>query len=340
MNDATELEGRELVAESSTVELLNRGEIDMQIATAHRFPRNVKTFRDDVLSLATLTEETAEECSYALPRKEANGQTKTIIGPSARFAEIVASSWGNCRAGARVVDDRGTFVVAQGVFMDLQRNTAITFEVQRRIVDKHGRRFKDDMVGVTANAACSIALRNAVLKGVPKALWSDLWARARQVAVGDVKTLSNRRSTVVSKLAHYGVSEAMILAKLGRASVADVTVEDLEVLIGLGTSLKDGETTVEEAFGVEAAEAPKTGADALRAAMGKAANQAKPTGPTFAELAERIAKADTEDDLNVCLDLAASSGLPDDQREELAKAIEYASKTLHDRLAKSAKPAK
>lgn len=56
-------------------------------------------------------------------------------------------------------------MTAQGVFHDLERNVAITYEVRRRIVDKNGRRYKPDMIGVTANAACSIALRNAILRG-------------------------------------------------------------------------------------------------------------------------------------------------------------------------------
>ncbi|MDV2922695.1 hypothetical protein, partial [Klebsiella pneumoniae] len=90
-------------------------------------------FRNEVLQMVTLNEKVAGECIYALPR-----DGKTIEGPSARFAEVVASAWGNGRAGARVVSDQGEFVTAQGVFHDLQRNVAITYEVQRRITNKQG----------------------------------------------------------------------------------------------------------------------------------------------------------------------------------------------------------
>lgn len=155
-----------MVAEEGMVALLNRSEIEQQIATARRFPRSIKRFRDESMQMVTLSESVAEQCIYALPR-----DGKTIEGPSARFAEVIASAWGNCRAGARVVDDKGEFVVSQGVFHDLERNVAITYEVQRRITNKKGQRFSADMIGVTANAACSIALRNAILKGVPKAFW-------------------------------------------------------------------------------------------------------------------------------------------------------------------------
>lgn len=271
-HDANNEPGRELAnlePESSTVALLNKSEIDQQIATAHRYPRSIKAFRGEVLTLATLTEEVAEECSYALPR-----DGKTIVGPSARFAEILASAYGNCRAGARVVDDRGDHIVAQGAFLDLQKNVAVTYEVQRRIVDKSGRRFKPDMIGVTANAACSIALRNAILKGVPKALWSDLWEQARKVALGDATTLANRRAKAAEKLGHYGISETAILAKLGRASMDEVTVDDIGILLGLFTAIKEGDTSPEEAFAADGAASaapppePGKGAQGLKEKLG------------------------------------------------------------------------
>ena len=232
-----------LTAESGTVALLNKSEIDMQIATAHRFPRSIKKFRDEALAMVTLNENIAQECIYSLPR-----DGKNIEGPSARFAEVVASAWGNSRAGARVVNDQGDFVTAQGVFHDLERNVAITYEVQRRIVDKNGRRFKPDMIGVTANAACSIALRNSILKGVPKAFWSDLYEQARQTAIGDVQTLANRRSRALAVLQKYGVVKDQVFAFLGIAGEEDITIEHLATLFGITTALKEGDTTPEQAF--------------------------------------------------------------------------------------------
>lgn len=228
----------------SMVSLLNKSEIDQQIATAHKFPRSLQRFRREALQMVTLNESIAEQCIYALPR-----DGKVIEGPSARFAEVVASAWGNCRAGARVVDDRGDFVTAQGVFHDLERNVAITYEVQRRIVDRQGRRFKPDMIGVTANAACSIALRNAVLKGVPKAFWDDMYNEARRVVMGDVQTLANRRAAAVAEFQRFGVSAEQLCAKLGVPGLADVGLEQLVALRGLLTAIKDGDTTAEAAFG-------------------------------------------------------------------------------------------
>ncbi len=245
MNDQHE-EGREVQSmsvESGTVALLNKSEIDMQIATAHKYPRSIKRFRDEALQMVTLNERVAEGCIYALPRGN-----KTIEGPSARFAEVVASAWGNCRAGARVVSDQGDFITAQGVFHDLERNVAITYEVQRRITDSKGKRYNADMIGVTGNAASSIALRNAILKGVPKAFWDDMYQAARQTVMGDFKTLGNRRADALKAFLGFGVTQEQVFAKLEVAGIEDIGLEHLVVLRGLLTAIKEGDTTPEQAF--------------------------------------------------------------------------------------------
>lgn len=260
LHEGTNVENA-MVAESGMVAVLNRSEIDQQITTAKRYPRSVAVFIKKASELVTLDESIARQCIYALPR-----DGKVIEGASARFAEIVANSWGNCRAGARVVDDSGEFVTSQGVFHDLEANVAITYEVQRRIVDKHGKRYKPDMIGVTANAASSIALRNAILKGVPKAYWESIYQRARKTIAGDYKTLANKRATALQEFQIYGITEVQILSKLGKQGVADITGDDLVLLFGLLTAIRDGDTTPEQAFDIDAKPAGATTATTKEAA--------------------------------------------------------------------------
>lgn len=243
--------------DSGVLTAISRAELDQQITTARAYPRSIKRFQQDCLSMATLSVQIAEECIYALPR-----DGKTIEGPSARMAEIVASSWGNCRAGARVVDEGPEFVTAQGVFHDLQRNVQITMEVRRRITNKWGKRFGADMIGVTGNAACSIALRNAVFRGIPKALWTDVYDQVRKTIMGDAQTLANRRSNALSHLQKFGASEAAVLARLGVEGIEDIGLDHIVTLRGIANSIKEGETTVEAAFpepteGDDAPAAPK-----------------------------------------------------------------------------------
>ena len=229
--------------EIGTLAVLNKSEIFQQIETARRFPRSISNFRKEALQLATLDERTAAECIYALPR-----DGKTIEGPSARFAEIINYAWGNTRAGARVISEGDEFVTSQGIFYDLEKNTAISYEVQRRIVDKYGKRFKLDMIGTTSNAASSIALRNAVLKGIPKALWNSIYLSARKVVAGDSTTLVSRRDEAVKAFVIHGIKPEQIFALLGIGGIQDMTIDHLVVLKGLLTAIQEGDTTPEQAF--------------------------------------------------------------------------------------------
>src|SRR5450631_3785003 len=74
---------------SSLAVSLARAEVDQQITTAHAYPRSIARAVKGIMTLATLDEQTAEECVYALPRGG-----KAIKGPSIRFAEIIGSQWG------------------------------------------------------------------------------------------------------------------------------------------------------------------------------------------------------------------------------------------------------
>lgn len=243
------------VLDASAVAVVARQEIDSQIATAHRFPRSIKAVINDVTDMATRSEGTALECSYAVPR-----EGKTIEGPSVRFAEILLSAWGNCRSAARIVGDDGSFITAQGMFHDLQKNSAVVFEVRRRITNKHGKRYSDDMIGVAGAAACAIALRNAILRGIPKALWIESWEQARKTAKGTHKTLPNRRAEAVKLFQGYGVTVEQLTAFFGVAGIEEINSDQLLQMRGMVTAFRDGDTTPESVFGdpqAKAKAAPK-----------------------------------------------------------------------------------
>ncbi len=249
MTNDYDSEPQELVrVDNATLAAISGAEIDQQITTAHKFPRSIKKFLQEVEQMACLNEDMASECFYSLPRRNQDGQMVPIEGPSARFAEIVASAWGNSRAGARIISEEQDFVVAQGAFHDLERNVAISFEVRRRITGKNGRRYSPDMIGVTATAAASIALRNAVLKGVPKAFWKPAYEAARKTAIGDAKTLEGRRVASLQHFAKMGVAQERIFLMLGVKGVEDVTLDHLAQLKGIATALRDGDVTIEQAF--------------------------------------------------------------------------------------------
>lgn len=259
MNDLTELETTTAPVVLPMSAQLARAEIDQQIATAQAYPRSITKVSRNILDLVTISPEAAEECSYALPRGG-----KPILGPSIRLAEIVGGQWGNCRIGARVVhvDRIEKYVEAEGVFHDLETNTATTARVRRRIVDSKGRLYNDDMIIVTGNAACSIAKRNAVLAGVPKAVWSKAYEAAERIVKGEIKTLPESRAEAMKQCAAFGVTPEMVFAALEIGGMDDLGRDELVTLGGVLRAIKGGEMQVEDYFKpVKPGAGPGTGAE-------------------------------------------------------------------------------
>lgn len=235
-----------VVSEVSVYEAQDKAMIDMQIATAKRYPRNVQRAIQNSMAIITLDVETAKTCHYSVPRGG-----KSVSGPSVHLAKILAQNWGNMRIEARVVATDDKHVTSQAVAFDLETNLAIKVEVKRSIVGKFGR-YNDDMITVTGNAGNSIALRNAVLAVIPKGVVDKCYNTAKAMITGDVsdetKLIARRKQVVDGLKDTYGVAEKDILAAIGKQAINHITADDIIVLIGIGQAIKDGDTTVEEAF--------------------------------------------------------------------------------------------
>lgn len=227
----------------ASLESVTRAQIDVQIATAKQYPRSVKRFMDDAQTLATLNREVAQSCYYVLPR-----DGKKVTGPSVRLAEIVASSWGNLRFGGVILEDMGDRVKVQGFCLDVEKNNGVSIEVVRRITRKDGRRFSEDMVTTTINAAISIAIRNAIFKVVPNALVEPLYQAAMRTAAGDEKSFAELRDNWMAFWEKRGVSRERVFRALGVRGVEDLDFEHNAIFAGLANSIKDKQLTVEEAF--------------------------------------------------------------------------------------------
>jgi hypothetical protein len=247
MNNPTQLEilPKE---EPTAIEAIERASVDIQIATAHRFPRTLSKVKADMLSFATIDEDTAQSCFYTLPRGG-----KTIQGPSVRLAEIAIASYGNLRIGARpiatVTTGDNPHVIVQAVCHDLEKNVAISIEKRRRITKKKNKdAIDEDDINLAVNSCSAIALRDATFKVVPLALIKPVYEQAKLVAIGDVKSLGAKRTKVIERLTQMGAKLENVLAKVEAKKIEDIDLSKLEILIGLGTALKDGDITLEEAF--------------------------------------------------------------------------------------------
>lgn len=226
------------------IEAVERANIDIQVATARRFPRNLKKCIDDSIVIATMDRETAQECCYALPRG-----SKTITGESVHLARILVSCYGNLRAESKVTSVTDKTITATAMVWDLEANIAIKKEATRSIVGKNGR-FQDDMILVTGNAVAAIAYRNAVFDVIPKAITKKVYNAAQSVITGDIsdetKLIKKRKEILDGFKNTYGIEEKELLKIIGLNTVAQIKAEQISILIGLAQSLKDGMTTVDE----------------------------------------------------------------------------------------------
>jgi hypothetical protein len=234
----------ELVAPAN----VERQQLDVQVATAKRWPRDIAQVKRDMLAYATLDEETASGCFYTLPRAG-----KSIQGPSVRLAEIAFSCMGNLRLRTRILSAETTgpnpHVVVCAEAVDVERNNAISIEKRRRITCKRNRPLIDeDDIQLATNAAMAVAKRDAILNIVPRALVNPICEAAKRVAVGDVKSHAAKLQQVVNRLHQMGVTDDRICAVVDCKAIGDIDADQLAVLIGLGTAIRDGETTLEDAF--------------------------------------------------------------------------------------------
>ena len=132
----------------------------------------------------------------------------------------------------------------------MENNVATAFEVRRSIVDKKGKRFTDDMITVTGNAANSIAYRNAVFSVIPKAITDKVYQAAQRFITGDLsdeeKIISRRKKCIDFFKDEYGITEEEVVMLCGKQTVNQIKAEQIALLLGITQSLKDGDTTVEE----------------------------------------------------------------------------------------------
>lgn len=222
---------------------INRAELDVQISTAKAYPRSIEQAIGEAIDIIASDRETAESCFFCLPRAG-----KELKGPSVRLAEIIAYTWGNIHAAIRIIGNDGRQITAEGVAWDLQKNVKISSEVKRSIRNKSGQMYNLDMQQTTGNAACSIALRNAIFRVIPKHIVNKLYEIAITTAVGDVKSLKERRQKSMAYFQKLGIAQDKILSYFGLSSLEDITLEHIESLLGISNAIRDGMITIENAF--------------------------------------------------------------------------------------------
>lgn len=228
----------------SSQEVIERATVDLQIATAHKFPRSIQKFQERARSMALIDEDTAASCIYSRPV----GGGKFAEGLSVRAAEIVGASYGNLRVGATIIDQTERYVKARGFAHDLESNYACATEVIESTVKKDGTPYDERMRIVIAKSCLAKARRDATFQVVPKAMFKAIEMECRKLALGEGQSISTRRARIVAWITKLAIDARRVWTVLGITGEADMTDEHFLTLTGLKTSITEGDVTIDEAF--------------------------------------------------------------------------------------------
>jgi hypothetical protein len=275
---------------------LRRSHTQFHTAMVVQQPRNL----DKVVAAVLREAEFAGDAFYyAFPMGG-----KTIEGPSIGLAMAVAREWSNCAVPVEYYETPTEWVFTAH-FVDLERG----FTVSRVFRKKKGKgafkKLEDDRAeDMTFQAAQSRAIRNVVLAGVPRWLTEQAKERAKEAVLKGISKegLAVATDKALKFLAGYGISEARVIAVLGKPKQA-WSSEDIASLRGLASQLKDGQATAMQLFPEETAppEAPPQASPRKKARPAKKGKSVIPASPGSL-LAPSATPPQIEAILQECLD--------------------------------------
>ena len=226
-------------------------DVDIMVQTARAYPRDMVDVLRKSVAIATLSRDMAESCIYAIPRQSFNPatkryETKMIKGLSTHGARIIAQQYGNLRVAGHITEIGETMITAQGICYDLERNYAEVTEVRRKIVGSDGRRYSEDMIVITANAAISIATRNAIARVVPQHVINEVLRAVEKTIATDPAISERLAKTLAMYRDKLQLSDVQIANLIDKSSVEEISADDVPTLIAIAQAIKDGEISINE----------------------------------------------------------------------------------------------
>lgn len=271
-------EQNELIAaevKPSTDYQLIKMENESMMAAAQVRPRNNKAVMQELLDQIEAYPSFAESVMYAKPiGTDKSGRMQYARGLSIRAAEAIAAAWGYNRITQTVepLDENSVRVTA--TFTDFQsgriwHDSGIISKWYRKSGGGMVKHSDDRFFNVVVKAELSKRVREAVMRSVPPGVRSELQNLAERMVA---RLLTNDTvERIVSSFATIGVSLQQLENMLSKPIAKGWTVDDRVTLQQVFTAIRDGETTVAEAFGNAGEQQPKV-VHSLAEAVQEAAN--------------------------------------------------------------------
>jgi hypothetical protein len=200
------------------------------------------------------TRKTVSQCWKCKSPKVKPGEMKYAQGLSVRAAETLAECCGfnSIRCDVTPLDD--TTVKVNASYTDYQRGRTwhdggIVSKMQKRKDGSMELINEDRFYNVVLKAEKSKYLREVIVRSLPAGLKAWFWEQCEKISEGllDDKTVER----IVGQFSAKNVTPEMLEELLGVTRAQGWNKAHRQTLLGLWNAIKDGETTVAEAFGLE-----------------------------------------------------------------------------------------
>lgn len=230
-------------------------------AMAATRPRDFELIKKDLADQLNSFPVLAEEAIYTKPvGKGDDNQQKYVRGLSVRAAESLAECYGYNRIRVDVTPIDDDSVKVSATFTDFQKGRIWEDSgiVSKFFKSKYGGMTKipdDRFYNVVVKAESSRRVREVILRSINAGLKAWFWDLAEKKIEGLLD--EGKVAQIVTQFKGMGATAEMLEKLLGKPRSAGWTLDDRKKLAGIWTALKDGETSVAEAFELEPKEKPK-----------------------------------------------------------------------------------
>ena len=229
--------------------------IQGKIFMAKQFPRNMREVQKEIDTECSRTA-LASKAVYTYARAGNN-----IQGPSIRLAETLARCFGNIESSTEVISqsDEASLVKVSSWDYESNRQASRTFVVKherwKNVYDKVTNK-KEKVREILTDSRDileminNIAARNrraCILELIPGDYVDRAVAKCSDTIKSNIKITPEYLSALVESFAQFGVTQAMIEARIQR-KIEAITVDQVVNLRTVYTSLKDGMGTSEDFF--------------------------------------------------------------------------------------------
>jgi len=223
-------------------------EVQAALIIAKRFRREPLAARARILD-ACRRKKVAEESQYVYPR----GGTQ-IVGPSIRFAEVLAQNWGNLKFGLKELTQLDGSSDVEAFAWDLETNTYVSrsFKVQHRR-KAHGSytTLEDprDIYEMVANQG-QRRVRACILEIIPGDIVEEAIAECdKTIKDGATEPIETRTVKMIDAFKQIGVPIESLEVRLGHKMSATIE-QELIVLRKIYQGIKDGMMKREDYFSI------------------------------------------------------------------------------------------